>query len=54
MYCFTSKENNLPICSVYGDVVTDDEETGQTNLSDFMDMEEFELGRPIFTYYRMR
>lgn len=41
------KENNLPICSVYGDVVTDDEETGQTNLSDFMDMEEFELGRPI-------
>ena len=41
------KENNLPICSVYGDVVTDDEETGQTNLSDFMDMEEFELCRPI-------
>lgn len=41
------KENNLPICSVYGDVVTDDEETGQTTLADFMDMEEFELGRPI-------
>ena len=40
------KENNLPICSVYGDVVTDDEETGQTTLADFMDMEEFELGRP--------
>lgn len=41
------KENRLPICSVYGDVVTDDEETGQTTLADFMDMEEFELGRPI-------
>lgn len=41
------KENSLPICSVYGDVVTDDEETGQTTLADFMDMEEFELGRPI-------
>lgn len=41
------KENNLPICSVYGNVVTDDEETGQTTLADFMDMEEFELGRPI-------
>ena len=41
------RENNLPICSVYGDVVTDDEETGQTTLADFMDMEEFELDRPI-------
>ena len=41
------KENNLSICSVYGNVVTDDEETGQTTLADFMDMEEFELGRPI-------
>lgn len=41
------KENMLSICSVYGDVVTDDEETGQTTLADFMDMEEFELGRPI-------
>ena len=41
------KENMLPICSVYGNVVTDDEETGQTTLADFMDMEEFELGRPI-------
>lgn len=40
------KENNLSICSVYGEVVTDDEETGQTTLADFMDMEEFELGRP--------
>ena len=41
------RENNLPICSVYGDVVTDDEETGQTTLADFMEMEEFELDRPI-------
>ena len=41
------KENRLPICSVYGNVITDDEETGQTTLADFMDMEEFELGRPI-------
>lgn len=35
------------ICSVYGDIVTDDEESGQTTLADFMDMEEFELGRPL-------
>ena len=41
------RENNLPICSVYGEVVTDDEECGQMNISDFMEMEEFELGRPI-------
>lgn len=41
------REKNLPICSVYGEVVTDDEESGQMNFSDFMEMEEFELGRPI-------
>ena len=35
------------ICSVYGDIVTDDEESGQTTLADFMDMEEFELCRPL-------
>ena len=40
------KENNLPICSVYGDIVTDDEESGQMTLADFCDMEEFELDRP--------
>ena len=34
------------ICSVYGDVVTDDEESGQMTLADFCDMEEFELDRP--------
>ena len=41
------KENNLPICSVYGDVVTDDEESGQMTLADVMGMEEFDLGRPL-------
>lgn len=41
------KENNLPICSVYGDIVTDDEESGQTTLADFIDLEEFDLGRPL-------
>ena len=40
------KENNLPICPVYGDIVTDDEESGQMTLADFCDMEEFELDRP--------
>lgn len=35
------------ICSVYGDVVTDDEESGQTTLADFIDLEEFDLGRPL-------
>lgn len=42
-----NKEYYLPICSVYGDVVTDDEESGQTTLADFMDLEEFDLGRPL-------
>jgi 3'-phosphoadenosine 5'-phosphosulfate sulfotransferase (PAPS reductase)/FAD synthetase len=40
------KENNLPICSVYGDIVTDDEESGQMILADFCDMEGFEFDRP--------
>ena len=40
------REKNLPICSVYGDIVTDDEESGQMTLADFCDMEEFELDRP--------
>ena len=41
------RENNLPICSVYGDIVTDDEESGQMTLADFMDLEEVYLGRPL-------
>jgi len=36
---------NLPICSVYGDVVTDDEEMGQMQLSDFAGMEIFDQGQ---------
>ena len=39
------KERNLPICSVYGEVVTDDEEMGQMQLSDYEGMELFDLGR---------
>ena len=27
------KDNDIPICSVYGEIVTDDEESGQMNLS---------------------
>ena len=41
------RQNNLPICSVYGDIVTDDEEIGQMTIADMMDMEEFELGIPL-------
>lgn len=41
------KERNLPICPVYGNIVTEDESIGQMNLSDLIDMEEFELDRPI-------
>ena len=39
------KDRNLKICSVYGDVVTDDEETGQMQLSDYEGMELFDLGQ---------
>ena len=38
------KDRNLPICSVYGEVVSDDEETGQMQLSDYEGMERFEIG----------
>lgn len=38
------KENNLPICSVYGDVITEDESTGQMSLADFG---LFDLERPL-------
>lgn len=40
------KQNNLPICSVYGDIVTDDEENKQMTLADIGSVEEFNLGRP--------
>ena len=35
-----------PIASVYGDIVSDDEKSGQMHLSDFMDTELFDLDRP--------
>ena len=43
--CKTPFEITSPIASVYGDVVTDDEETGQMHLSDIMDSELFDLDR---------
>ena len=39
------KTHNLKICSVYGEVVTDDEEMGQMQLSDYAGMELFDLGQ---------
>lgn len=39
------KTKNLPICSVYGEVVTDDEEMGQMQLSDYEGMELFDRGQ---------
>ena len=39
------KDHNLPICSVYGEVVSDDEEMGQMQLSDYAGMELFDLGQ---------
>ena len=39
------KMNHLPICSVYGEVVSDDEEMGQMQLSDYAGMELFDLGQ---------
>ncbi|MBR3636098.1 MAG: phosphoadenosine phosphosulfate reductase family protein [Lachnospiraceae bacterium] len=39
------KQKNLPICSVYGEVVSDDEEMGQMQLSDYAGMELFDLGQ---------
>ena len=35
-----------PIASVYGEVLTDDEESRQMSLADFMDFELFDLGAP--------
>ena len=39
------KQKNLTICSVYGEVVSDDEEMGQMQLSDYAGMELFDLGQ---------
>ena len=39
------KDKGLKICSVYGEVVTDDEEMGQMQLSDYAGMELFDLGQ---------
>ncbi len=38
------KSHNLEICSVYGDVVTDDEELGQMDFAQWTGLGEFELG----------
>jgi 3'-phosphoadenosine 5'-phosphosulfate sulfotransferase (PAPS reductase)/FAD synthetase len=38
------KSHNLEICSVYGDVVSDDEEWGQIDMAQWTGMEIFELG----------
>jgi len=38
------KSHNLEICSVYGDVVSDDEEWGQIDMAEWTGMEIFELG----------
>ena len=40
------RQHNLRICSVYGDVVTDDEESGQLNFNDIAELGEFDLGNP--------
>lgn len=42
------KERNIPICSVYGDIVEDGEDVieGQMHLSDFLDKELFDLDNP--------
>jgi 3'-phosphoadenosine 5'-phosphosulfate sulfotransferase (PAPS reductase)/FAD synthetase len=40
------RKNKIPICSVYGEIVTDDEENGQMTLADVTDLELFDLGRP--------
>ena len=44
------RTRNIPICSVYGKVVTDDEEDGQLNFNDMAGMELFDLGNvPLHT-----
>lgn len=39
------KDKGIKICSVYGEVVTDDEEMGQMQLSDYAGMELFDIGQ---------
>ena len=41
------KDYNLPICSVYGEVVSDDEEMGQMQLADYEGMEMFDIGQQM-------
>ena len=41
-----AKYHNLRICNVYGDIVSDDEETGQMNLQDVFGTGVFDLERP--------
>ena len=38
------KTHNLPICSVYGDVVSDDEEMGQIDFMQYTGLEIFDMG----------
>ena len=38
------KSHDLNICSVYGEVVSDDEESGQMNMAEWTGLEIFELG----------
>lgn len=42
-----SAEIGRPICSVYGEVVTEDEEHGQMTLADVTNLGIFDLGRPL-------
>lgn len=42
-----SAEIGRPICSVYGEVVTEDEEHGQITLADVTDLGIFDFGRPL-------
>lgn len=44
---YIKKNKRFEICSVYGKVVTEDEERGQMTLADVTDMEIFDLGRPV-------
>lgn len=40
------KMNNIKPCEVYGEIVSNDEVTGQMNLNDIIGTEIFDLGRP--------
>ncbi len=41
------REELKPICSVYGDIVTDDEESGQMNMAEMLGCGIFDLERPL-------